>query len=85
MTTLDLLTKVLVYRAKLANLKVAVPSNVLSTKEGKLWQETGMIGLLCSLFLLKQGAGEAAEAIENKRALEVLPRYQFRMPYCSRG
>lgn len=59
-------------RARLASLKVAVPSDIISTKEGKLWQETGMIGLLCSLFLLKQGAGEAAEAIGNKRALEVI-------------
>ncbi|CAM6087321.1 unnamed protein product [Calypogeia fissa] len=58
-------------RARLASLKVAVPSDIMSTKEGKLWQETGMIGLLCSLFLLKQGSGEAAEAIENKRALEM--------------
>jgi hypothetical protein len=30
-----------------------------------------MIALLCALFLSKQGAGEAAEAIEEKKAMEV--------------
>ncbi|KAL3685661.1 hypothetical protein R1sor_003683 [Riccia sorocarpa] len=67
----NLVEKDTLNRTRLASLKLQVPHNVASTKEGELWQASGMVALLCSLFLTKQGAGEAAAEAENKRMMEM--------------
>ncbi|BBM98158.1 wings apart-like protein [Marchantia polymorpha subsp. ruderalis] len=64
-------------RTRLASLMLQVPPSIARTKEGELWQEEGMVALLCSLFLTKQGAGEAAEA-ENKRVMEIDEEASFK-------
>lgn len=58
-------------RARLATLEVALPPHI-AAKEGSVRCDSGMIALLCALFLSKQGAGEAAEAIEEKMQMEVI-------------
>lgn len=45
----------------------------IAAKRGSISKNYGMIALLCALFLSKQGAGEAAEAIEEKMSSEVSP------------
>ncbi|CAK9883224.1 unnamed protein product [Sphagnum jensenii] len=56
-------------RAHLATLEVELPSYV-KLKEGSAWHDSSMIALLCALFLSKHGAGEAANAVEEKIAME---------------
>ncbi|CAM6009739.1 unnamed protein product [Sphagnum balticum] len=56
-------------RAHLATLEVELPSYVI-LKEGSVWHDSSMIALLCALFLSKHGAGEAANAVEEKIAME---------------
>jgi hypothetical protein len=58
------------YRARLATLDVDLPPHI-AAKRGSVSSKYGMIALLCALFLSKQGAGEAAEAIEEKMSSEV--------------
>ena len=58
------------YRARLATLDVDLPPHI-AAKRGSVSGKYGMITLLCALFLSKQGAGEAAEAIEEKMSSEV--------------
>lgn len=58
------------YRARLATLDVDLPPHIVA-KRGRVSSKYGMIALLCALFLSKQGAGEAAEAIEEKMSSEV--------------
>lgn len=57
-------------RTRLATLEVELPPHIAARK-GSVGRNSGMIALLCALFLSKQGAGEAAEAIEEKKAMEV--------------
>jgi hypothetical protein len=59
-------------RAHLATLELELPSYVI-LKEGSAWHDSSMIALLCALFLSKHGAGEAANAVEEKIAMEVRP------------
>jgi hypothetical protein len=61
-------------RARLATLEVDLPSYV-TLKEGSVLHDSSMIALLCALFLSKHGAGEAAEAVEEKIAMEVKPGF----------
>ncbi|KAH8952654.1 hypothetical protein BDL97_09G096000 [Sphagnum fallax] len=56
-------------RAHLATLEVELPSYVI-LKEGSAWHDSSMIALLCAFFLSKHGAGEAANAVEEKIAME---------------
>jgi hypothetical protein len=51
----------------LVTLEVELPSYVI------LKEVCGMTVLLCALFLSKHGAGEAANAVEEKIAMEVRP------------
>lgn len=53
------------YRGRLATLDVDLPPHI-AAKRGRFSSNYGMISLLCALFLSKQGAGEAAEAIDEK-------------------
>jgi hypothetical protein len=57
-------------RSRLATLDVDLPPHI-AAKRGSVSSNYGMIALLCALFLSKQGAGEAAEAIEEKMTSEV--------------
>lgn len=59
-----------VHRSRLATLDVDLPPHI-AAKRGSVSSNYGMIALLCALFLSKQGAGEAAEAIEEKTTSEV--------------
>lgn len=52
-------------RGRLATLDVDLPPHI-AAKRGRFSSNYGMISLLCALFLSKQGAGEAAEAIDEK-------------------
>lgn len=60
------------HRSRLATLDVDLPPHI-AAKRGSVSSNYGMIALLCALFLSKQGAGEAAEAIEEKMSSEVSP------------
>ncbi|CAK9251932.1 unnamed protein product [Sphagnum jensenii] len=64
-------------RARLATLEVDLPSYV-TLKEGSVLHDSSMIALLCALFLSKHGAGEAAEAVEEKIAMEIDVEEKFK-------
>ncbi|CAM6037028.1 unnamed protein product [Sphagnum compactum] len=68
-------------RAHLATLEVELPSYVI-LKEGSAWHDSSMIALLCALFLSKPGAGEAANAVEEKITMETDIQAKFKQGEC---